>query len=274
MRLVINEGQFKMLNELTGEFKTETEVIYKDNNLICLIPKTQMSSKMYGKNTSWCQISRTGFEMWSRRGLLIRFLFRGGRKIRFTYFFGDHEPAFGNNDNNDYYWANENGYHVLFGDGNPFDVRTKTERVRETELDILNHIKIIPDECKIKVLEFIKNNIKQYDYCYKNNEFHTKKEKIINDLYAKIRELNNKFYDETIKAERRNFYIRTTVDEKEFKLCIAYTFDLSSFRNGNSGTTVECFDNIDSLALRYTELLKQSRKKKPPVEGSTSGLES
>jgi len=271
MKVLINENQFKMLNELSGEFKNETEVIYKDKNVVCIIPKTQMSSKMYGKNTKWCQISNTGFEMWSRRGLLIRFLFRGGRKIRFTYFFANHEPAFGNNDNNDFYWASENGYHVLFGDGNPFDVKPKTERVRETELDILNHINLIPDDCKIKVLLFINKNIEQYDYCYKNDEYKTRNEKLINDFYSKIREIGDKYYNDIVKAEKRNFYIRPTVDEKNFKLCITYSFDLRNFRYGNSDSSVECFNDINSMDLRFSELLKQSRKKKPPIEGSTSG---
>jgi hypothetical protein len=158
----------KIYEELTGKYKEETEIIYKDKNLVCLMPKSQMTSSIYGQKTKWCQVSQSGFEGWSgksnpenRLALLIRFLFKNGRKIRFTYFIS-----------NDFYWANENGSHVLGGEGNnPFNIKPPKDRIRDTEKDILDQIKLIPQECKDKVLEFIEKNKKDYKYIYRDKEY-------------------------------------------------------------------------------------------------------
>lgn len=239
MKLLITENQLETLNELTGEFEKETEIIYKDRNIVCLIPKSQMSSNMYGKGTKWCQIRKMGFDMWSKRGLLIRFLFRGGKKIRFTYFFPD-----GGHDleNEDYYWANENGYHVLHGEGNPFDAKTKRERVRDTELDILAYINIIPEECKNKVLEFINQHRKEYDYCYSREEFAPKKEKAMMDAYQLISQKYGK------KLQEMQIYFYFNLDKKKFEI-IDYNKDVEN-RN-------EQYYDIDSFQRRITELLMQ-----------------
>ena len=120
--------------ELTGKFKDETEIIYRDKDLVCMIPKSQMTSNIYGQKTNWCQVTKTGFDNWSGSTheevfLLIRFLFKNGKKIRFTYF-----------DNDEFYWANETGYHVLQGSGNPFEINSKRDRIRDLEKDILDNI--------------------------------------------------------------------------------------------------------------------------------------
>ena len=110
----------KDIDELEGQFKEETEVIYKDHNMVCLVPKSQMSSKMFGKGTKWCSTGKYMFDYWSTKGLLIRFLFRGGKKIRVTYMFN----------NGSYNWANENGHHTLEGKGNPFTPEIKNSCCR------------------------------------------------------------------------------------------------------------------------------------------------
>ena len=161
----------KIYEELTGKYKEETEIIYKDKNIVCLIPKSQMTSSIYGQKTKWCQVSQSGFEGWSGKGnpkdtlgLLIRFLFKNGRKIRFTYFITNH-----------FHWSNETGYHLLMGDGNnPFDVKPP-DRIRDLEKDILDQIKLIPQECKDKVLEFIEKNKKDYKYIYRDTEYYPDK---------------------------------------------------------------------------------------------------
>ena len=43
----------KLFEELTGNFKDETTIIYKDKNLVCMIPKSQMSSRIYGQGTNF-----------------------------------------------------------------------------------------------------------------------------------------------------------------------------------------------------------------------------
>src|SRR3972149_3562154 len=59
------------LKELTGKFKDEVEIIYRDKNIVCLIPKSQMTSYIYGNKANWCQKEKNGFEGWSKAGLRI-----------------------------------------------------------------------------------------------------------------------------------------------------------------------------------------------------------
>src|SRR3972149_5503634 len=132
------------LKELTGKFKDEVEIIYRDKNIVCLIPKSQMTSYIYGNKANWCQKEKNGFEGWSKAGLLIRFLFKeGGRKIRFTYFTGK----------------------------NAFEASSKNKTLWPNEIDTLNLINQIPEECKQKVLEFIEKHKEAYEYCYKDTEY-------------------------------------------------------------------------------------------------------
>jgi hypothetical protein len=205
-----------MLLEYTKEeIKSQVEVIYKDANLVCLIPKSQMTSSMYGQGTEWCQVSASGFEDWSRKGLLIRFLFKSGRRIRFTYFF----PKFKDIYHGDYYWANENGYHVLTDTGNPFEAQFKGDRVRDTEKDILNLIKQIPQECQNRVLNFLEKNKEAYDYCYSNDEFRPTK---IENTYKKFLEIYNKYKNDVNRLDIQGVVLHLYYDKIKREIVISH----------------------------------------------------
>ena len=192
---------FKVFNEeLTGQYKEETEIIYKDKDIVCMLPKSQMASQIYGKKTNWCQVKKPGFEMWSgknrpeKKALLIRFLMRGGRKIRFTYFI-----------DKQYYWASENGWHVLDGKGNPFEASAPKSRIRDVEKDILELIKDrIPQECKDKVLEFIDKNIKDFKYTYRDKEYIPKH---LEKLKMGFDENQNKYYNKRKELYNKGVYV-------------------------------------------------------------------
>jgi hypothetical protein len=233
MKILITESQLKDLTELGGKFKKETEVIYQDRNIICYIPKSQMVSRMLGKGTHWCSNDKSGFDMWSNRGLLIRFIFRGGRKIRVTYNFGESR-------NENYNWANENGHHALMGIGNPFDAKP-TNSQYSNELDILTHIQLIPDECKKRVLDFIQNHRERYDYCHRTEEYKTPKEKQIEDRYSML----FKNFDKRLRnLDLFMFYNR---QRKTFELMNFVTHENETFRD------------IDSFQRRITEILMQNK---------------
>jgi len=162
----------KLFEELTGTFKDETTIIYKDKDLVCMIPKSQMSSRLYGQGTNWCQTHKIGFDNWSKgagRGdvaLLIRFLFKTGRKIKVTYFA-----------NGEYFWSREDANHVLYNRGNPFEAKSIRGQWKSSiEEDILSLIKTIPDLCKRDVCRFIDANIKKFKYIYRDEDFKTNKE--------------------------------------------------------------------------------------------------
>lgn len=177
-----------ILNELDSELENEMEIIYKDRDIFVMMPKSQKTSRLFGKGANWCQTGKPGFEMWSKVGLLIRFLMRGGRKIRFTYFY-DRMP-YGNHPKGSYYWANETGYHVLEGTNDPFDPKPKDpERIRSIEKDIIEQIAKIPEEARQKVREFIQKYKDGYDYCYREKEFYTKKELKLRSEMATLRNI-------------------------------------------------------------------------------------
>ena len=204
MKIVITEQQLKVISELSTEIANEVEFIYKDKNLIVIIPKTQKTSKLYGHGANWCQKEKMGFEMWSNRGLLIRFLFRGGRKIRVTYFFTDKRGW-----DEKYYWANENGYHVLTSSNdNPFEPELKNpKKIRDTERDILNLISKIPEEAKNAVLNFIENHKKQYDYCYRDTNYQTNSERSKKNILNKFKEYIKHHIDALSKTGFIDLYI-------------------------------------------------------------------
>jgi hypothetical protein len=241
MKILITESQLKDLSELSGQFKEETEIIYRDNNIICLIPKSQMSAKMYGKGTHWCSTGKCGFDTWSSQGLLVRFIFRGGKKIRFTYLFKTNYEG-------DFNWANENGYHTLKGIGNPFDVQPTGSKY-ENELDVYNHIKLIPDECKKRVLEFIEKNRREYNYIYKKEQFE----------FERIKK-NNKLYSDFYKNYSDSLY--------HVGIYFYYDRDLNRFEINSTGEESEYFKNFESFIKRITKIYKE--RKNEPISNNYS----
>ena len=148
----------KYLISFNESVKDDVQILYKSKDLVCMIPKTWKASVTYGRKTTWCQSnpeSCLGFDEWSSKGLLIRFLFKDGSKIRMTYFTDKRE-------NCDFYWAiDKTPYHLLKGSGkDPFDVLPKESSKMEVEL--YNKMSKIPDECRKNVVEFISNNDFKY----------------------------------------------------------------------------------------------------------------
>ena len=77
-----------LFEELNKEnLRQEVDIIYKDSNLICLIPKTQRASYIYGHKTYWCSKEKGTFDDIIEDGdkVLFRFLFKDGYKMRLTY---------------------------------------------------------------------------------------------------------------------------------------------------------------------------------------------
>lgn len=192
MKILVSEKQLKFLvkentthhsknnlDELGGQYKEQVEIICRDENMVCLIPKSQMTSKIYGQGTEWCQTRKSGFEKWSKEGLLIRFLFKDGTKIRLTYFFNP-TPAYGSKQNGDlydFYWATEKMQHLFHGNGDAFDFSKFTnDAEKRLGKNIISKLSVITEDCKNKVRDFIKKNKTNYNYCYSSTEYKTPKE--------------------------------------------------------------------------------------------------
>lgn len=240
-----------VLTELTNKFKNEVEIIYRDKNLVCLIPKSQMASYIYGQKAKWCQKDKCGFDAWSNQGLLIRFLFKTGRKIRFTYFTTGFKK-------NSYSWSNEQGFHILEGKGNPFEAFSNRENKSDMEQDVLNLIhNEIPKECKLKVLEFIKKNEFYYDYKYRDEEYKPVSLQLKQEEFNKIyNHYNDVFY--AIRSKNKNALISIYFDRqtKEFVINHAENYGI----NNNYLTQNEHFKDSKSFEKRIIELINQYRK--------------
>jgi len=241
-----------LLKELTGKFKDQVEIIYRDKNMVCMIPKSQMTSHIYGQGAKWCQVDKSGFDGWSKQGLLIRFLFKNGRKVRFTYFIGEYASR-------GFYWANETGYHILSSEHgeknqNPFNAKSNRKPVSSMEKDVLNIIKNdIPEECKNAVLEFIKKNQEKYNYCYSDVEYKPASTK---EKEKEFRKIVDYYTDVIYDLRDKNPYVlinpRFDRQKKEFTLNYSNEFGL----NNNYLSKEENFKDAKSLENRIVELLK------------------
>jgi hypothetical protein len=245
---ILNEIKEKELFELDGQFKEETEILYKDKNIVCLVPKSQMISKIFGKGTNWCTTQKQGFEMWGRHGLFIRFLFRGGRKIRVTYLFKS----------NLYNWANENGYHTLEGSGNPFTPEIKNTGF-SNEMDVFEHIKKIPKECKKAVLDFIKKHKKGYEYCFRDEEYLTKKEIEMDIKLKKLKNIVYKYMEAVIDSFdlRPKILINYLYHEKKQTWEIFYNDNLT----GKGEKVAKFFDDFEDAEKYLLNICQDSYNK-------------
>ena len=166
----------KYYEELNKELSKEVDIIYKDSNLVCLMPKSQKTSKMYGKGTEWCQKDKHGFDLHTKTlnndkhhyeiNFIIRFLFKNKRKIRFTYY-----PL-----KNSFYWAKDQHHHLMITTGNDFfnPKPLNINKIRDLEKETLELISKIPQECRDRVNEYIRKNIgkKANDfYIYRDIEY-------------------------------------------------------------------------------------------------------
>lgn len=153
-----------LFEELTGAIKEETEIIYRDKKLVCLIPKSVETSAKFGRGTAWCSTQPAGFTINSLlNSLMFRFLFKNKRKLRLTY------------SNKGFDWAQEDGRHHFQGgvnktvikqwdQENPFNLDWMENRGPQ---DMKELIMKIPFGCKEKVLELINKHLQsnqKFDY--------------------------------------------------------------------------------------------------------------
>jgi hypothetical protein len=162
----------KLFEELEKEcIKQEVDLIYRDKDLVCLIPKTQRASYIYGKKTFWCSTRIDTFEEIAEGGdiILFRFIFKDGYKIRLTYDLSTKLMD----------WSDKSSVHYFEGNkDNPFKI-TNSEITEELNkysgykdkiFELSTRISSIPKSCKDKVLEIIKSE-KRVDYKFSDEEY-------------------------------------------------------------------------------------------------------
>lgn len=66
--------------------KGKIDLIYEDQNIKILIPLNFTACYEYSKHTDWCSKTKTGYEMWSRIGLMYRFVNKhNDKRARLTW---------------------------------------------------------------------------------------------------------------------------------------------------------------------------------------------
>lgn len=81
-----------LINEIGNKRKGDTDIIYKDSNLLVLVPLSFDSSKSYSRGTKYCTGGDCGnssdvyFNTHTNKGdFLFRIFFKDGSKIRLTW---------------------------------------------------------------------------------------------------------------------------------------------------------------------------------------------
>jgi hypothetical protein len=151
----------KKFNETSNALKDDVEVIFKDKNLVCLIPKSQKAAHIYGYKTKWCSISKKRWDelTFLHESIRFFFLFKNGYKLRLSYI-----PRLKSGD-----WADSSGNHILhFKDKDPFEIETNS-----IDKTVIDKILSIPELCKNKIREYIIGN-KKINYIKREEDYKPK----------------------------------------------------------------------------------------------------
>lgn len=133
----LNENK---LNEIGGKRVKDTHIIYRDNNMVILVPLSFDSAKSFSRNTQYCtggncsrgseQTSKGMFKQHTSKGdILYRIFFKDGTKVRLTWN-GDI------NDKNFHWGLGKKDSYPTFSNrnmSNPFDL----EQIKEVRLEQL-----------------------------------------------------------------------------------------------------------------------------------------
>lgn len=156
----------KFFEELNKEcIKKEIDIIYRDSKLVCLIPKTQRTSYIYGYKTNWCSREIDTFDEIADDGdkILFRFLFKDGYKMRLTYDlrtkkmdWSDYSSKhyFEKNSDNPFFISEKEIKDEMWNRGN--SGAPKVEK-------FLKYFNDIPNSCREKIMDIISNE-KRVDY--------------------------------------------------------------------------------------------------------------
>ena len=198
----------KLFEEFKGKITDEADIVYKDSNLLIIVPKTPEATKKYSRNTNWCSNSKGGFYCHYPTSNLFRFHFKDGYKLRLTWDYLEWKGDYSGGT----HWGQGGKlkgeiipyYHIRPRDeSNPFEFDYEKEDHRKMMVD---RIASIPEEAKIKVMEY--------------HEKHSQdKTDILNSMYEEIQKI--KILDVVKKTETetyKNFRVKAKNDKEEFSV--------------------------------------------------------
>ena len=220
----------KRFNE-EHNFRDEVEKIYTDKDLVCLIPKTQKMSYIYGNRTGWCFTKSDAFKMYAKdlNKLLILFLFKQkdvpnnkgsfGVKLRLIY-----DPVYKNFD-----WGDTSGIPCVRGENDPFNIDDKNKKIALSKFSpelvnkVLSTINKIPQACIDKVNTYLTGDTK-VDYKLSDNEYE-------NTMLGKQKQDYLLFKRDTFPtileliSDKPQYYIDINFDKTKNKFILKYSLD-------------------------------------------------
>jgi hypothetical protein len=241
--------------ELSNNFKNEVEMLFRDENLVCLIAKSQKAAHIYGYRTKWCNVKKQRWDelTFDHKNIVIFFMFKEksgeygshGYKLRLLY-----EPEHQSGD-----WGDSSGVHILhFHQKDPFKVTFDPKTNEESEIRAMLRILSIPDECKEIVKKYLWGE-KDIDYIKKDQEYTSNSalgQKKYND---KNRYLTFK-YDTlpAIKSLIENdptYFIDTKYDVKKNRFIVIYSL------TGEKGMKQIEFEDFDKFETGILNIIQE-----------------
>lgn len=255
----------KLFEEFKGKITEEADIVYKDSNLLIIVPKTPEATKKYSRNTNWCSNNKGGFYCHFPTSNLFRFHFKDGFKLRLTWDYVEWTGNFSGGT----HWGQGGKvggveipyYHIRPKDENdPFHFEYMKEDYRKPMVD---RILSIPDEAKRKVIEY--------------QETHSQdKTDVLNSMYEEIQKI--KILD-VVKdgGKEGSIYLKVKAknDKEEFSVDVntyedgsffIYTGSIPSEKGssyfGDSGLDKYMFDKIiEWLKKNKKELYTELKRK-------------
>jgi hypothetical protein len=136
----LNEGK---LNEIGGKRAKDTHIVYRDNDMVVLVPLSFESAKSFSRNTQYCtggncsrgseRTSKNMYNQHTKEGdILFRIFFKDGTKVRLTWN--------GDINDKDFHWGlgKKDSYPTFTNRNmsNPFDLEQVREiRLQQLEID-------------------------------------------------------------------------------------------------------------------------------------------
>ncbi len=209
----------KLFEEFKGKITDEADIVYKDSNLLIIVPKTPEATKKYSRNTDWCSNSKSGFYCHYPTSNLFRFHFKDGYKLRLTWDYlkwkGDYSGGTHWGQGGKLDGKSVSYYHIRPRDeNNPFEFDYDKDDHRKMMVD---RIASIPEEARKKVIEYQDNHSQD-------------KTDILNSMYEEIQKIKIIDISKTNETDTyKNLKVRAKNDKEEFILNLSVYADGSFY---------------------------------------------
>lgn len=207
-----------IINEIGSKRSKDTDIVYRDNNILIVVPKSFESCQSYSQKTKYCTRDKVMYMGHSSRGDdLFRIFFKNGTKVRLTW-----------TPDGDFHWGlgEKTSYAVFtkrnnFKSNNPFSFK-ELENIRQEQINIKPKDELFKkwlngflDKLGLEYTWELDLNSKEYELYYK------KAKQILGDKvywwsenYEKLFQYLKKLPKDALEAMYEYHYKKEGVNEK------------------------------------------------------------